>query len=41
MIVVLKYRAGCKIWVSSLSLQMVRAVLKMNIACWKQSVEEF
>lgn len=41
MIVELKYLAGSKTQMSGLSLQKVRAVLKMNIACWKQYIEQF
>lgn len=41
MTVVLKYLAGCKIWMSDLSLQKARAVMKINIACWKQCIEQF
>lgn len=37
----MKYLAVCENWILVLSLQKIRAVLKINIAFWKQYTEQF
>lgn len=36
-----KYLAVCENWILVLSLQKIRAVLKINIDFWKQYTEQF